>query len=94
MSVTWDQEGAQKLRVSSLTRETLNILIIVLLSLLCAVGLLGNLLVCMAIKLNRKLHNITNYFLFSLTLTDLLVCGVVMPLSLIVELNQGENTTF
>ncbi|VDN91136.1 unnamed protein product [Brugia pahangi] len=92
MSVTWDQEGEQKLRVSSLTRETLSILIIVLLSLLCAVGLLGNLLVCIAIKLNRKLHNITNYFLFSLTLTDLLVCGVVMPLSLIVELHQGMWT--
>uniref|UniRef100_A0A8R1TRQ4 G_PROTEIN_RECEP_F1_2 domain-containing protein n=1 Tax=Onchocerca volvulus TaxID=6282 RepID=A0A8R1TRQ4_ONCVO len=89
MFVIWDQEVAEELRVPSQIREAFNILVILFLSLLCAIGLLGNLLVCMAIKFDRKLHNITNYFLFSLALTDLLVCSLVMPISLIVEVHQG-----
>ncbi|KHN82435.1 5-hydroxytryptamine receptor 2A [Toxocara canis] len=56
---------------------------------LCAIGLLGNLLVCMAIWFDRRLHNVTNYFLFSLALADLLVCSIVMPLSLLVEVRHG-----
>lgn len=43
-------------------------------------GGVGNVLVCLAVRLDRKLQNVTNYFLFSLAIADLLVSLVVMPL--------------
>lgn len=43
-------------------------------------GGLGNILVCLAIALDRKLQNVTNYFLLSLAVADLLVSLFVMPL--------------
>uniref|UniRef100_A0A0R3S070 G_PROTEIN_RECEP_F1_2 domain-containing protein n=1 Tax=Elaeophora elaphi TaxID=1147741 RepID=A0A0R3S070_9BILA len=85
----FDHKAVQELRVPSLASEVFGILAILILLLLCATGLLGNLLVCVAIKFDRRLHNITNYFLFSLTLTDLLVCSLVMPISLVVEVHEG-----
>ena len=47
----------------------------------------GNVLVCVAVKVERKLHNVTNYFLVSLAFADLLVSLVVMPCSIVQELN-------
>ena len=71
---------------------------------------LGNALVCIAIWADRRLHNVTNYFLFSLVrrfhisyiwickirlylqaVADLLVCCIVMPLSILVEVRHGRN---
>ncbi|KAK2589130.1 hypothetical protein KPH14_001953, partial [Odynerus spinipes] len=46
-------------------------------------GGLGNTLVCLAVVLDRKLHNLTNYFLLSLAIADLLVSLFVMPMSAI-----------
>lgn len=49
----------------------------------------GNVLVCLAIYLERRLQNVTNYFLMSLAITDLLVAILVMPLG-IVTLVMGK----
>ncbi|XP_058117586.1 D(2) dopamine receptor [Anopheles ziemanni] len=46
-------------------------------------GGLGNILVCLAVALDRKLQNVTNYFLLSLAIADLLVSLFVMPLGAI-----------
>ncbi|XP_015436279.1 PREDICTED: 5-hydroxytryptamine receptor 2C-like [Dufourea novaeangliae] len=46
-------------------------------------GGLGNILVCLAVVLDRRLHNVTNYFLLSLAVADLLVSLFVMPLGAI-----------
>lgn len=46
-------------------------------------GGLGNILVCLAVGLDKKLHNVTNYFLLSLAMADLLVSLFVMPLGAI-----------
>ncbi|XP_077867364.1 5-hydroxytryptamine receptor 2B-like [Saccoglossus kowalevskii] len=50
---------------------------------LCTV--LGNVLVCLAIMTDRKLQSITNYFLMSLAVADLMVSLLVMPFGIIVE---------
>ncbi|KAH0945672.1 hypothetical protein HN011_007272 [Eciton burchellii] len=49
----------------------------------------GNILVCLAIVWERRLQNVTNYFLMSLAITDLMVAVLVMPLG-ILTLVRGE----
>lgn len=49
----------------------------------------GNILVCLAITWERRLQNVTNYFLMSLAITDLMVAVLVMPLG-ILTLVRGE----
>ncbi|XP_066260478.1 5-hydroxytryptamine receptor 2C-like [Euwallacea similis] len=46
-------------------------------------GGVGNILVCLAVLLDRRLQNVTNYFLLSLAIADLLVSLFVMPLGAI-----------
>ncbi|XP_033208961.1 D(2) dopamine receptor-like [Belonocnema kinseyi] len=43
----------------------------------------GNILVCLAITWERRLQNVTNYFLMSLAITDLMVAILVMPLGIL-----------
>ena len=56
------------------------------LSVLIAATAVGNLLVCLAVAWERRLQNMTNYFLTSLAIADLLVALLVMPLGMVVEL--------
>lgn len=53
------------------------------LSILAVFGALGNLLVCAAISLDKRLQTVTNWFLFSLAIADFLVSFIVLPLSII-----------
>lgn len=50
----------------------------------------GNILVCLAIAWEKRLQNVTNYFLMSLAVTDLMVAILVMPFS-ILTLVRGES---
>lgn len=43
----------------------------------------GNILVCLAITWERRLQNVTNYFLMSLAVTDLMVAVLVMPIGIL-----------
>ena len=52
---------------------------------LIMVGVVGNILVCMAVTMEKRLQSVTNYFLLSLAITDLLVCIVVWPFSILHE---------
>ena len=56
------------------------------LSVLIVATAIGNILVCLAVCWDRRLQNMTNYFLMSLAIADLLVAVLVMPLGLVVEL--------
>lgn len=46
----------------------------------------GNILVILAVSLEKKLQNATNYFLMSLAMADLLVGLLVMPIALVTVL--------
>ncbi|KAJ3653464.1 hypothetical protein Zmor_012713 [Zophobas morio] len=60
-------------------------------ALILAVGTAaGNILVCLAICWERRLQNVTNYFLMSLAITDLMVAILVMPLG-ILTLIRGKR---
>lgn len=52
------------------------------LGLIILISLIGNIMVCMAVYMEKKLQNMTNYFLTSLAISDLLVAGFVMPMAI------------
>lgn len=53
----------------------------------------GNILVIMAVSLERKLQNATNYFLMSLAITDMLLGLLVMPVAMVTIL-YSESKKF
>ncbi|XP_013417405.1 5-hydroxytryptamine receptor 2C [Lingula anatina] len=55
---------------------------VLFLGILVIAGMLGNILVIVAVSVEQKLHNVTNYFLLSLAVADLLVSVIVMPLAM------------
>lgn len=59
--------------------------VLVLVSVIIATAL-GNILVCLAVCWEKRLQNMTNYFLMSLAIADLLVSLLVMPVGMIVEI--------
>lgn len=62
-----------------------------LISLVIIITVTGNILVIMAVSLERKLQNATNYFLRSLAITDMLLGILVMPVAMVTIL-YGEFT--
>jgi hypothetical protein len=73
--VITSEDGAQQLRWSTL-----------FLCVLVVATAFGNILLCLAVVTERRLQNMTNYFLTSLAIADLLVSLLVMPLGLVNEL--------
>ncbi|XP_066470549.1 histamine H2 receptor [Tiliqua scincoides] len=60
----------------------------VILAALIIVTIGGNVLVCLAVKFNRRLRNLTNCFIVSLAFTDLLLGLLVLPFSAIYEISS------
>ncbi|XP_070812844.1 5-hydroxytryptamine receptor 2A [Pituophis catenifer annectens] len=52
------------------------------------ITIFGNILVILAVSLEKKLHNATNYFLMSLAITDMLLGFLVMPISMLTILYE------
>ena len=67
---------------------------VLLLLLVVVAGITGNVLVCIAVSIEKKLQNVTNYFLVSLAVADLFVSLVVMPCSIVHELVGKFNLFF
>ena len=53
-------------------------------------GITGNVLVCLAVSVEKKLQTVTNYFLLSLAVADLFVSLIVMPCCILQEY-MGEH---
>ncbi|XP_025896731.1 5-hydroxytryptamine receptor 2C isoform X2 [Nothoprocta perdicaria] len=75
-----DKGDVSRMSVREKNWPALLILVIILLT----IG--GNILVIMAVSLEKKLQNATNFFLMSLAVADMLVGILVMPVSLIAVL--------
>nr|CAD7438560.1 unnamed protein product [Timema bartmani] len=52
----------------------------------------GNILVCLAITWERRLQNVTNYFLMSLAITDLMVAVLVMPVGILTLVKEYKRS--
>ncbi|XP_033757324.1 dopamine receptor 2-like [Pecten maximus] len=61
----------------------------IVLSLFTVVTIFGNVLVIIAVFKEMYLRTVTNYFIVSLALADLMVGGIVMPFSISLEVTNG-----
>ncbi|XP_072036175.1 D(2) dopamine receptor A-like [Amphiura filiformis] len=61
---------------------------VILLPILIVIGVVGNLLVCIAVWKTPKIRKVVNYFIVSLAVADLLVCTIVLPLAIHQEFND------
>lgn len=59
-----------------------------ILGLVCIIVVIGNVLVIVSVFKEKVLQNITNYFIVSLAVADLLVAGCVMPFSVYVLVSK------
>lgn len=57
-------------------------------------ALCGNILVCISVRVEKKLQNMFNYFLVSLAMSDMLSATLVMPLSIVKALINGRYQIF
>ncbi|KAM9694974.1 histamine H2 receptor [Trichechus inunguis] len=65
------------------------ITISVILTVLILITIAGNVVVCLAVGLNRRLRSLTNCFIVSLAITDLLLGLLVLPFSAIYQLSYS-----
>ena len=54
----------------------------------------GNALVCASVWTERSLQTVTNYFIVSLAVADLMVAVLVMPLAVYVEVSPVDLLTY
>ncbi|XP_062236423.1 adenosine receptor A1-like [Platichthys flesus] len=54
-------------------------------------AIIGNLLVCLAVTRNKKLRTVTNYFLVSLAVSDILVGLVAIPCAVLTDLGRPRH---
>lgn len=59
----------------------------IILTVLILITVAGNVVVCLAVGLNRRLRNLTNCFIVSLAVTDLLLGLLVLPFSAFYQLS-------
>jgi hypothetical protein len=65
-------------------------LLVIFLSALIVITIVGNILVCLAVILVRKLRKPQNYLLVSLATSDLFVALFVMPFAIVAEFHENQ----
>nr|XP_046237971.1 adenosine receptor A2a-like [Scatophagus argus]XP_046237972.1 adenosine receptor A2a-like [Scatophagus argus] len=58
---------------------------------IATLAIIGNFLVCVAVVCNKKLRTVTNYFLVSLAVADILVGLVAIPCAVLTNLGQPHH---
>ncbi|XP_029308511.1 adenosine receptor A2b-like [Cottoperca gobio] len=58
---------------------------------IAVLAIIGNFLVCLAVICNKKLHTVTNYFLVSLAVADILVGLVAIPCAVLTDLGRPHH---
>ncbi|XP_045910109.1 adenosine receptor A2b-like [Micropterus dolomieu] len=58
---------------------------------IAVLAIIGNFLVCLAVTRNKKLRTVTNYFLVSLAVADILVGLVAIPCAVLTDLGQPRH---
>ncbi|XP_040888358.1 adenosine receptor A1-like [Toxotes jaculatrix] len=58
---------------------------------IAVLAIIGNVLVCLAVTHNKKLRTVTNYFLVSLAVADILVGLVAIPCAVLTDLGQPRH---
>ncbi|XP_046845561.1 D(1) dopamine receptor-like [Xenia sp. Carnegie-2017] len=76
--------------VESSTEKIMRYVICVSLVIIIVISLVGNAMVCIAFKLNAHLRTISNWFILSLAISDLLTTILVMPWDLDAILKKGH----
>ena len=76
-----------------LLRQPIDLLIIycVAYGLVFLLGFVGNLFVVIAVASNASMRNVTNYFITSLAMADLLIIIFCLPATLMNNILQGRN---
>ncbi|XP_023694144.1 neuropeptide Y receptor Y8b isoform X1 [Paramormyrops kingsleyae] len=78
--LSWDQSGQCRTSVSSTT------FLIVAYSAVIAVGLIGNTCLVFIISRQKEMRNVTNIFIANLSCSDILMCIVCLPVTVIYTL--------
>lgn len=65
----------------------------IIVGVVCIIVVIGNVLVIVSVYKEKVLQNITNYFIVSLAVADLLVAGFVMPFSVYVLVSAWISIT-
>lgn len=65
----------------------------IIVGIVCIIVVIGNVLVIVSVFKEKVLQNITNYFIVSLAVADLLVAGCVMPFSVYVLVSNDISLT-
>lgn len=76
---------------SCLDSAALKVTVSVALTILILITIAGNVVVCLAVGLNRRLRSLTNCFIMSLAVTDLLLGLLVLPFSAFYQLSCRWN---
>ncbi|KAJ8025687.1 5-hydroxytryptamine receptor 1A [Holothuria leucospilota] len=75
--------------VSSRPSHIYRVFLTLLITIMCAFGVIGNCLVAFAIARYPNLRTVTNYLIVSLAVADTTVCAWVMPIAAYQDLNGG-----
>ena len=96
-SATGSDNGAVALHASSarpwsLFRQSTTMVVVLTIAyfVVFILGIVNNSLVVSVVYRNRQMRTVTNYFIANLAIADILVCILVLPITLLSNVFQGE----